>query len=134
MFVPIHIYFDELISIAVSDRKSIPVTDNSGSPTTKQLSDFNRNPRRGRTRSRTSRERRVASERARTRARVLIRGFSLRKASMQTVHEYEQTDAPRRGKKSRGWRLPPETREKDKRGRVVVLSSLSPGDSKGELT
>lgn len=129
MFVLTHIYFDELISIAVSDRKSIPI----------QAILVHRR----RSSSRISIQVRVVDERAAERrgnvgtstytGAVLIRGFSLRKASMRTIHEYEQTDAPRR-EKIRGWRLSPETREKDKRGRAMVLASFSPGVSKDELT
>lgn len=101
MFVLTHIYSDELISIVVSDRKSIPI----------QAILVHR-----RSSSRISIQVRVADERAAERrgnvgtstytGAVLIRGFSLQKASMRTVHEYEQTDAPRR-EKIRGWRLSP---------------------------
>lgn len=64
---------------------------------------------------------------------VLIRGFSLRKASMRTVHEYEQIDAPRR-KKSEVGGYPQRPERRISEDGVVVLASLSPGASKGELT
>jgi len=109
-----NIYFDRLIPIGVSSRigKSIREENSSSSidddGITERLSDFNRSLRRGRTRSRTSRE--CRSEHVHGAA--LTRGFSPRKASRRTVHEYEQTD-PR---ETRGWRLPSKIREKDKQG------------------
>lgn len=73
--------------------------DNSSSPTTTMIS---------RNGSRISIGVRVVDERAAERrgnvgestymTRTLTRGFHPRKASSQTVHEYEQTDAFRRGK------------------------------------
>lgn len=123
------------IAVLSCARESIPV-ETSNSPTTTmisstagQYSDFNRSPRRGRTRSRTSRERQSKH----VHGVVLTRGFSSRKASKRTVHEYEQTDAPR-WEKPGGWRLPQRPERRISEEGWSQSASLSPDASRGELT
>lgn len=58
-------------------------------------------------------------------ARRLHADLAPEKLSRRTIHEYEQTDAPRRRGKPRGWRLPPEIRGKDKQRGVGFSFSFS---------